>query len=395
MRVILLATTAANPLKPVLLGHGFFPTSILSDSTNHVLKVHLSEVALKDRKFTDADQAALLSSKGLGEAGSEEDIDDGSGFKAPDMLPSHENAPLKALSASSLPGAVTRPEVKAHASSAKVGLSVDAADALRSPDASCAEPESFFGDATAADARVGTFHFGASFETKEAVEQWFFGRLMTEFDSDQSGNLDKTEMLAMIHTLGAQMTEVEILSLIQALDADKDGRLSSVELLRWFRSAAFQRTPMAYSLLAFLADGRKGLDELVNDVTRVASSTNRSTNAGAAILSVNEADKVVLADRGLKIYDRKTGLVLTEHIPTFVATAINLMYHSAVGSILTNSTAVRAMLARMSAKEGAKMNKPESRAKIPEFVKQLGIDTSEILRPLEDVSTERCLTMLC
>lgn len=73
----------------------------------------------------------------------------------------------------------------------------------------------------------------------------------------------------------------------------------------------------AYSLLAFLADGRKGLDELVNDVTRFVRSAGKDTSAGAGVLAIMEEDgKVTVADRGLKIIDRRTGM-LSEWRPAF------------------------------------------------------------------------------
>jgi len=43
---------------------------------------------------------------------------------------------------------------------------------------------------------------------------------------------------------------------------------------------------------------------------------------------------------------------LLSAVPSAVATAINLMYHSSLGSALTNTGAVRALLKRLSTNEG-------------------------------------------
>ena len=80
---------------------------------------------------------------------------------------------------------------------------------------------------------------------------------LCRFDSDGNGNLDSTEFLAMLHLLGSTMTTDEVAALVGRLDASGDGNLDAAELLGWFRSADFNSTPLSYSLLAFLADGRR------------------------------------------------------------------------------------------------------------------------------------------
>lgn len=406
------AVPDAAPTRPVFLGRGYLPTKELQDSNVHVFRLFLHEEDPKNRDLTDREQNQLLAdatsvaaSTGLTPAENPTLDEDGSGFRATahshsqslHRSPSHLAAGKAASpDVSDLRVAEAVPAGGAGAASA-CGGGADGDGSARGGgvemstamghEAPPTFEEHVVGE-TMADVGAPTAEIiiRGVFEAKDRVEQWFFGRLMKEFDADASGSLDQTEMLAMVHTLGSQMTEAELLSLMHALDTSKDGKLDATELMQWFRSADFHSTPLAYSLLAFLADGKKGLDELVNDVTRVVSSTDRVTNAGAAILSINEADRTVLADRGLKIYDRKTGLLLTEHIPTFVATAINMMYHSAVGSAMTNTGAVRKLLYSMSVREGAKMNDPMSKLKIPDFIREHQISTTEMAKRVDDVS---------
>ena len=391
--------------KPVYVGEGYLETKLLSDSQTHVFHMFLTEEAA-DRGLTDAEKAdavRVAAGGGGGAAGGAGDSggsgggsdaggelgDDGSGFRAADHTPDPKARLVASSSAPAEVGVgVAAGAPRTTSTSAVAGAAAAAAGGsgggggVGDDDTETGVEEHVMG---APEGAVCELQLRGVFETKDRVEQWFFERLMREFDADGSGSLDRTEMLAMVHTLGASMTEADLATLMTTLDASGDGKLDATELLQWFRSAEFQRAPLAYSLTAFLADGRRGLDEMINDVTRVASSTGKVTDAGAAILAINEADRTVLADRGLKLYDRKTGLLLTEHIPHAVATAINMMYHSSVGSTMTSSGAVRRLLAAMSAREGAKMNDPASRAKIAPFIAEHNLQVEEMARRVEDV----------
>jgi hypothetical protein len=351
------ATTgpAAGALVPV--GRGYADTQLLADGTVHLFHVHLREENERDMDLTDAEQNAMLAAhRGAGAgagAGAASPggaaaadaaavaaaeavtatIDDGSGFRdtgdasaalehtassrgatGEDGAPLARGASDGALSAGSSGGAGALPagprsrdtdDLPAEAKRDLLPGRVDPAPAPR--EHSSGLESALKGTVTAKLTLRGVL------ESRARLEAWFFARLMREFDADASGALDRTEMLAMLHVLGSTMSVEELGALIAELDTSGDGRLDASELLNWFRSPAFHAIPLAYSLLAFLADGRKGLDELVNDVTRAVSKTDQTTSAGAAILALNEGDKVVLADRGLKIFDRQTGLIMSEN----------------------------------------------------------------------------------
>lgn len=202
---------------------------------------------------------------------------------------------------------------------------------------------------------TGCLILDGALQRKDDLETWFFRQMLREFDEDGSGALDRAEMLAMVHTLGAKMTTAQLGELLDRLDTNKDGKLDASELLAWFRSPDFSSRPMAYSLLAFLADGVEGLHNLVSDVSRaVSSAKGRETRAGAAILAMHDGleDRQVFVESGLRLYNRATGLIMTEHVPAFILTALQLMYESSVGAALASTGAVRRLLYNKSAAEG-------------------------------------------
>jgi phosphatidylserine decarboxylase len=88
-------------------------------------------------------------------------------------------------------------------------------------------------------------------------------------------------------------------------------------------------------------------------------------------------------DMGLTVFDRQSGLLLTEHIPNYVKVALKAMYRSGFGQRMTETAAVRKMLVAQSRAEGAKMNQPASRAKILPFIKEHQLDPSTFRLPVD------------
>jgi len=329
--------------RSVALGRGYANTAALSDSNVHAFKVYLREEAPRQMELTDAEQSVMLAAQagivavaaaaaGAGSSGS------ASAMTHVSVPPSVANAAEVGASAAVVPSdEADDADLPPGAESVDGSGFRSAAPGLKHTDSLRGAPEedspregepgvlAGSGSSTPVIEHTSGLEetlkgpvtacvsLRAVLESRDKVEGWFFQRLLAEFDADGNGRLDRTEMLAMLHTLGSTMRAEELEALVAELDTDGDGQLDGAELVEWFRSPSFQAVPLAYSLLAFLADGRKGLDELVNDVTRAVSATELTTSAGAAILALNEGDRVVLADRGLKIFDRQTGLIMTEH----------------------------------------------------------------------------------
>lgn len=153
--------------------------------------------------------------------------------------------------------------------------------------------------------------------------------------------------------------------------------LVPLQLLAWFRSPEFHAQPFAYSLLAFLADGKAGMDALIHDVRRTVGTSDVKTAAGAHVVKLTDGEREMLAPEGLRVFHRHTGMVLTEHVPAFVLSALRFMYQNRMGSAFANSAAGRAALRKLSAAEGATMDKPSSTAKIAPFIREHKINMAE------------------
>ena len=291
MQLNLYAQARGAP-RMVLVGRGFAPIAHLSDGKSHHYLLHLRSGAVKDSELTDADQGALLK---RGDSSRDLLREDSSGDGFRDVTKRQlENTSVRGLSGTPADG----PEHPGVAA-ATIGNDavVDHVVGL--------EPE-LPGYVT------GCLSLQLAFSPSDQLESWFFNKLLAEFDTDRSGVLDAAEFCAMLHMLGVNMAAQEMDALIKRIDKTGTGKLAAPDIVQWFQSHEFQTLPLAYSLLSFLADGKAGLDKMVNDVGASVHSSGKLTGDGAAILSLNEGDHEVLAESGLKIFDRKTGLVLNE-----------------------------------------------------------------------------------
>lgn len=384
----------------VLLGRGWAPLAEIVDA----LAVQSFEVVLREVKtggegLTDADEHSLSAlsdlptrpeADGSGVADAPEvteeeeaaaalDPVDGSGVRSADVHFGSRNL----LASASAP---------ASAAVAAVGDSAAAESAAAAPPL-LQEPASVLvygreANESSAGPIVGSLRIRGEYHPRATVERDFYARLLSCFDMDGNGSLDNVELVAMLSALGAggggrsqgisgSGGAADVEALAATLPTNSEGEFDSAGLLAWLASPAFQALPMSYSLLAFLADGEDGHRALVNDVTSAVSRAARRTHAGAAVLALDEGDRTVLAVSGLKIFDRKSGLIVTEHIPSFVHTALNLMYRSSLGSRLVNTTAVRRVLAKLSASEGRTMDSPASAARIAGFIAEHKINMAE------------------
>ena len=77
--------------------------------------------------------------------------------------------------------------------------------------------------------------------------------------------------------------------------------------------------------------------------------------------------------------------MVIEEIPTYVSTALRMMYNSRVGRMLAKSAT--GLLARMSAKQGRKYDSEDSKKEIPKFVSLHNLDTSILTKDLDDFKT--------
>jgi len=242
---------------------------------------------------------------------------------------------------------------------------------------------------------VGKLNVSILFRSRSQLDSWFFKRLMDYFDTDHDGTLDKEEWSLMFETLSGNVpsdtrtslgSESQWGSLFDTIDAGEDGHLQRDELLRYLTSAEFRSSPLSYALLAFLADGEVGVANMFMGAHMRADQAGESAS-GARVAEIQEGEASVKDTLGLTIIDRTTGLTLREFIPSYIRTAMKLMYRSFLGSAAVKSGVVIKMLQHMSAEQGKVMDSHKSKQKIPSFVKTYDLNTAELLKPLEEFTT--------
>lgn len=239
-------------------------------------------------------------------------------------------------------------------------------------------------DAAAAMAIVGV---RGVFSSKVDLERVFFSRLLERFDGDKDGKLEKEEILMGLSALshgdinkGLGMDDEGIEELFERLDADGSGTLEESELLRFLRSAEFQSSRMAATIMAYVLDGQGGVQEMMTgfkdpDARRVGQL--QAVRGGGKILAGAEELDTVGELYGM---ERRTGMVVKEHIPGYVRMALNMLYKA---GDLAKLSGVRAALSQFSAHEGAEKNDPSSVDGIADFIAQFGIDEREMQLPVE------------
>jgi len=199
----------------------------------------------------------------------------------------------------------------------------------------------------------------------EEVEKGFYSALIKSFDQNNDGVIDKEELKEIYTEL--QVSE-NMDDLLAKFDEDNDEKLDETEVMKMLQDADFQGSELATQLIAMHLEGR------MNDNHRVH-------------LMQGFSQKQHASRKTLKIRDRGTGLIVQEHIPKYVDWALKLVYDYKLNRKIVQSKFAHGVLAKGSKAEGDAMDKPESKAKIPGFIKQHNLDVSELYKPVEEFKT--------
>lgn len=246
---------------------------------------------------------------------------------------------------------------------------------------------------------MGALLLRARFDTRSHLEGAFCAAVANEFDADGDGRLDEGELLAMFASLGGDVpciaAEGATAGLYAALNAPGgDGKLPLEDVARH----AWAHLPLSFSLLNFFADGASSSRRLLAAFAGIGCEKKEGvmgksavvvghwhtgrTREGAARAVLRAGGRTVVDDAGLVCVQRATGLLVQEHVPARIKTALKLMYASQLGSLLTRTAGVRAALKALSVHEGRVMDAPASRADIAKFVREFAIPEDELLVPL-------------
>ncbi len=351
---LVVVPAAGSDAAPVPLGQAWVPLAVLGDRLTHTFRVSLREDEERKKRgeigLSDADLNKRLSA-----------------------------GPAAAATASGRVGVFKQSEAEDE-DKAGSGPAIPG-----DPLAEIGEP---YVDVEGAEGSVGLLVLEGRYTGKADAEQRFVNGVLSRFDSDASDTLDYGEVAALLTAL-QNFTPEELAAMFKKLDKDGSGSVSKEELVAWFQSPDFSTSPTAFSLLAFIADGPEAaVMGAFNDVSSAASTSQKKTRSGAGQLVVQDAaDHVVTDASGLICLDRRTGLLVQEHVPKYVKLALSLMYHSKIGSSLVSGKAARMALRTLSLQEGKHHDSPKSKANIAHFVENFGIDLGECALPVDKYNT--------
>jgi phosphatidylserine decarboxylase len=238
---------------------------------------------------------------------------------------------------------------------------------------------------------LACIRIGVEMKDKRAAQEWFVRGLLEQFDTDGDGKFSLPELACMMSVLkagsdrdaiDASTYEAEASALMNQLDSSNDQLLDTEELLAFLMSHDFQHSPFGYSIVNFLADGVEGRLALM-DLYPIAQQAGE-TSGGADIVSVHQGMGAPAHDTdGLLVWDDTTGLVVREHIPRFVKMALDMAYKGVLSSgALARTGAMRAILRKLTAHEGAHMASASSKSMIQPFIIAHGINVDEIADPV-------------
>lgn len=219
-------------------------------------------------------------------------------------------------------------------------------------------------DMSDALADCGQLQIQAKLIEKATVEKEFFEFLVAEFDDNHDHSLQKDEvatMFAVLH-IAADVDEF-----FKKYDKNLDDELDRNEILRMLESSEFQDSPVAPQMLqAYLQQQGHGVinSHLMMGVTHHFKTTGRRT---------------------IIVKDRRSGLLVQENIPDYIALSLRLMYNSRTGRALAHTT--RGVMTNMSKKQGRKYDKAKSVEDIPDFIKLHNLDVTIVDKPVEEFRT--------
>jgi phosphatidylserine decarboxylase len=154
--------------------------------------------------------------------------------------------------------------------------------------------------------------------------------------------------------------------------------------LDFLQSAEFQSHPLAYNLLSFLADGKEGLANMIDDRYSLADTLSERTRTGVGVFCTNEEYKSRKDMLMLNVMDRTTGLIVSENIPRYVKVALNLLYSKRSRVFTVRTKSIHRILKFMSRREGQRMDDPASVAHIRPFISFHKLNSAEWLLPVDD-----------
>ena len=242
---------------------------------------------------------------------------------------------------------------------------------------------------------------------RQAVEKEFYEHVMRVYDENGDGKLEEEEVLHLVHTVGADISDEDVAKAMQdtagkapssppaASDGHGEPRLvvSKEQLPDLFRHAVFHKKDFLRTLHAIMIHGQDALHSLMLKDFLFSSQPDqahaRSSHPQSATYSSElSADPTVDPDNPqLLVFNREAGVVVKEEIPSYIRTAMRLFYRSRGGRLVSHLARTQRTLKQLTLKQGKKMDSPKSASNIPVFVHTHHLNLSEVEKPVGEYDT--------
>jgi len=221
------------------------------------------------------------------------------------------------------------------------------------------------------------------YQPKETLQELFWTGIVEYFDIDGSNEIESPELGPLLQGLNPrESANVPSDEIFDSIDIDGDGKITGSELARFMASD----NPLAHQIMP-----------MTNDLMwRVfLSLRDDQTNIGGLVMSDFQVDSVAHLESGdsatikantITVQVRNTGKIETELIPNYIRVSMRLMYSNKVGRKTTGKGKVKALLKKMSVRQGKIYSSPKSRKNIGPFIEFHGLNVDEIRDDMQSFS---------
>jgi phosphatidylserine decarboxylase len=227
---------------------------------------------------------------------------------------------------------------------------------------------------------AGTLKVKLTLKDKKTVEREFWIGFAHQFDADGSNTINFAEFCAMMEGVGSEASNQEIQQLFERADLDKSKEVSFEEFasLMSSDSANVTKNPI---LTKILPEGT------MNFIWHVSAKLEEGSTVGELMVERGiygtVAEKKKKSNDSIMVHNRETGKLEEEKIPDYIKLSLRMMYSTGTGKFAVDNFQIKNVLRHLTEKQGKKYANPNSVKEIDPFIKFHGLNTDEILDPLE------------
>jgi len=248
---------------------------------------------------------------------------------------------------------------------------------------------------------AGKIHISFQVLSRDEIEKAFWKHIMGEFDTDNTGDLNKFEVGLLFESIGTPVSDTELITKFNELDLNHDKSISFDELFRYFKDETFEiakarsEGSVQHRKLESEAEALWEIASCSDEVSSDNDSfviggflTEASATRGFAERLVN---RVIAGEYNMNkengnifVIDRVNGATVEEKIPGFVRMGIRALYNP----LDFDSTKVLLkILKKMTVSQGKAYDKPSSAKHIRSFADFHQLPMDENLDSIESYKT--------